>query len=228
MPETMSKSAYGSYRRDRFGHGSPQAVSNWIKRGHLPPDCLTSDDQVIVAKADAALEARLQNSPPRSPAPAEPRQPPAPSRVATSVDDAERQEDLLELAVGQDLREPDSSKAEAGGYQVNRARREAANARKAEIELAVAEERFVELEPLVHKHNEVYRGVRDQLLALPTDLAPDLALLTDEVEIEALMRTRLEQLLEIIADGIHRPDRGDETAGSDSGRPEAGPQDASQ
>lgn len=73
------------------------------------------------------------------------------------------------------------------GYNVNRARREAADARKAEIEAAKAANSVMDRERGVRGAYTAFRGLRDVVMPLGRRLAPRLASMTDVREIAGLL-----------------------------------------
>tara|TARA_B100001123_G_scaffold441667_1_gene583406 strand:+ start:791 stop:1480 length:690 start_codon:yes stop_codon:yes gene_type:complete len=224
--DILSKKDYGDYRKRVTGSGSAQAVSNWIKRGHLPPDCITEDGKIIVAKADAALAQSLQISVVRDDPEPQQELMPAAAAALPSSGDVERPDEELPLASAKS-----ADKADTTDYKESRATRERAAARKAQIELAALEGQYVETDPLCREEAEVFRTVRNQLLSLPRDMAPDLAIMTDEIEIEAKIRTHIESLLEQLANDIAGSefiDSEEETSPGDSDGLAAGSEDAGQ
>jgi hypothetical protein len=53
----MTKAAYGRYRREHFGTGSPAAVTKWIASGKITRPALTGTGDIAVAEADRQLAA---------------------------------------------------------------------------------------------------------------------------------------------------------------------------
>lgn len=80
-----------------------------------------------------------------------------------------------------------ASGAPDGGYGINRARREAAEARKAEVEAAKAANSVMDREKGVRGAFTAFRGLRDVVMPLGRRLAPRLASMTDVREIAALL-----------------------------------------
>jgi hypothetical protein len=75
----------------------------------------------------------------------------------------------------------------SSGYNANRARREAAEAIKAEVEAAKAANSVMDKEKGVRGAFTAFRGLRDVVMPIGRRLAPRLAVMTDVREIAALV-----------------------------------------
>lgn len=82
------------------------------------------------------------------------------------------------------------------GYWKSKGRREAALAEMAELELQSKMGALVDRAKVEHAVESLHRMLRDNVLGLPTRLAPELASMTDAFEIEVKMRTAIRALLE--------------------------------
>jgi hypothetical protein len=92
-------------------------------------------------------------------------------------------------------------------FAAARRRREHANAALAELELAEARRRLVDLDAAGRSFEERTRRLRDRLLLVARDVAPDLVRLTDEHAIAARITQALKvALIEAADDATRRPD----------------------
>ena len=81
-------------------------------------------------------------------------------------------------------------------YRRSQARREAANALLAEIEVETAKARLVERSTVESAVFEAFRALRDRVMAAPRRCAPTVAPLTDLREIEAVIADELRRSFE--------------------------------
>ena len=103
-----------------------------------------------------------------------------------------------ERDVGKHVR-PDAPEEGAGfdadpKYWTNKARREGALAELAELDLAKKRGELVERARVEAAANGAGRMLRDAMLGLPTQLAPELASLTDAFQIEIRMRDAIRRI----------------------------------
>jgi hypothetical protein len=92
-------------------------------------------------------------------------------------------------------------------FAAARRRREHANAALAELELAEARRRLVDVDSAGRAFEERTRRLRDRLLLVARDVAPDLVRLTDEHAIAARVTQALKvALIEAADDATRRPD----------------------
>lgn len=88
-------------------------------------------------------------------------------------------------------------------YWDNKARREGALAALAELELAKKLGELVERQRVESAAFAIGRMLRDAVLGLPTQLAPELVTLTDAFEVETKLRAALRQVFEDTAKLTH-------------------------
>jgi hypothetical protein len=100
---------------------------------------------------------------------------------------------------------PDKS-SDDPAYAESRARREAANAELAEIELAEARGELIDKTAAAHALERQVRRLRDRILIVAIDAAPSLARAADETACESILRLALEQALQDTADHAADPD----------------------
>lgn len=81
-------------------------------------------------------------------------------------------------------------------YWDNKARREGALAELAELDLAKRRGELVERAKVEDASFAIGRMLRDSVLGLPTQLAPELAAMTDSFEIESKLRSALRKVFE--------------------------------
>ena len=100
---------------------------------------------------------------------------------------------------------PDAPDETPGGfdadpkYWTNKARREGALAELAELDLAKKRGELVERSRVEAAANSAGRMLRDAMLGLPTQLAPELASLTDAFQVEIRMRDAIRQIFSDLA-----------------------------
>jgi hypothetical protein len=99
---------------------------------------------------------------------------------------------------------------EDGEYAASRARREAANAQLAELDLAKARGELVDRVGAEQAYRSQVRRLRDRILAVPIEIAAICATLSDEPAIETAIRQALEAALQ-------------DTAHAAAGQPDADP-----
>jgi hypothetical protein len=119
--------------------------------------------------------------------------------------------DRMERDVGQHTRHdaPADDAPEGGGesgYWVSKARRESALADMAELELEARLKKLVDRAQVEAAVEALHRMLRDQLLGLPTQVAPELAAMDDPFQIElklrGALRTLLDDLSKLTAQGL--------------------------
>ncbi|MCW3477354.1 hypothetical protein [Limobrevibacterium gyesilva] len=101
--------------------------------------------------------------------------------------------------------DPDGD-ADAEAYASSRARREATNAKRAELELAELEGRLVDRAAVQREVEEMVRSLRDRVLNVPRDIAASVATMTDERAIEARITLALKAALTEAADETESPE----------------------
>lgn len=84
---------------------------------------------------------------------------------------------------------------DAVNYARERARREAALAERAEIELRQRKGELLDRAATLRAIENVARAIRDRILAVPHDIAGELARLSDEREIEQHLHARLNAVI---------------------------------
>jgi hypothetical protein len=84
---------------------------------------------------------------------------------------------------------------DAVNYARERARREAALAERAEIELRQRKGELLDRAATLRAVEDAVRAMRDRILTIPHDIAGELARLSDEREIEQHLRARLNAVL---------------------------------
>lgn len=171
----LSKSAFA----ERQGW-SPSYVTKLGKQGRL----VTSADGKLVNVAETLAMLRRTSDP-------------AKEHVRTH-----HQEGRTEKHVGQHARSNAPAGEESGSgsadpaYWSNKARREGALADLAEHELATKRGEYVERRRVESAAFAISRMLRDSVLGLPTQLSPELAVMTDAREIEMKLRNALRKVFE--------------------------------
>ena len=87
----------------------------------------------------------------------------------------------------------------ADGYMVNRNRREAAEAERAELSLAEDKGELIRVDAVKGVLANVFSATRDALLQLPARLAPLLAAESDPATVQTLLHADIHQALQLLA-----------------------------
>lgn len=147
-------------------------ISKLIRTGKLRPPAVTPDGRIDIEAADAMLGQPAQQPMPTSTIDDSPVSPPEPT------------EEISPLS-----------------YAANRARREAANAKIAELELGELNGELVRRDVIGKEIADEIGGLRDALLMIPREIAGQCAMLADERAIEAVMTLALKRVFSGKASG---------------------------
>jgi len=99
-------------------------------------------------------------------------------------------------------RAPAEPEGDAPQIAIERARKMAADAAMAEIELAKKRGELIEAAAAEAEYEDLFRRLRDRLLAVPQEVAGDCARLADEVAIEGRIAQALKAALRDFAGGL--------------------------
>jgi hypothetical protein len=149
---------------------SRQAVSAMVKRGTLAGS-IRPDGRIDVEAAS-----RLIGSPPPSLLPAMSSQQPVQARLPDQASDVQ-------------------PAASVNEYADARARRETAQARMAELELAETEGRLIDRNAAERSFEDLARRFRDRITAVAAEVAEDCARLDDPLAVEARVTAGIEAAL---------------------------------
>ena len=210
-PATMTKQEYARHRGV-----TPEAIYMAVKRGSLHAPALLHDGRVVVDLADAMLgppgryHAAPAGAPMGAPRHKRPgRTPPAtsveskPAPAASPVPDGP----VMITARGTGAGQGDTGAA-GESYAIARARREAAQASRAELELRTRTGDLVERAAVDRALADIFVALRDAILAVPRELAAQLASIGTEHGIETALTTALKAALDRQADAAHRRTEG--------------------
>lgn len=199
-PNLLTQAAYSRSRKARgLSGGSKEAVRKAVDQGRI--NAFGPDKLIDPVLADAQWERNTRARASQSPAIA-----------ATGV-----QPELPALAdaAGAAGAEPASTAAPAEasgrlhadpGYMQSRSKQAAADARKAEIELAELEGLLVRIDQVRAELAARLAPVREGLLQIPARLAPLLAAQSDAARIQTLLEAEIHQVLAPLGRAIdHQP-----------------------
>ena len=134
---------------------------------------------------------------------------PAEVSLPTSGTGGETSAQVQSMPAARDDDEQPAPAAKAGGpsYAQSRAVREAYAARLAKLDYEERSGKLVSVDALKVEAFKVHRRVRDALLNIPDRCSPELAALTTEAEVHALLLTEINAALRQLAADIYAPQK---------------------